>query len=159
MIYPIGSVYQSFEPINGHELEYTDGNEGIIVEWNDCSWQLLDSGTFLRNVNHTTPLTEEEDVEQTEFEHTIDNSGITGGEAEHILTVEEMPTHHHTTPMIKSSDEAGGYGLAKSSYFGNCPIVKRNDIYDRGLILDEGGGQPHNNLPPFITVFMYKRIL
>ena len=66
MVYPIGSIYQSFTPINNHDLEYTDANENIIVTWNNCTWKLLDSGTFVRNVTHET-------TSGNNYSHNIDN--------------------------------------------------------------------------------------
>ena len=37
-------------------------------------------------------------------------------------------------------------------------MVTSNGTADTDFAQTIGGGQPHNNLPPYITVFMYKRI-
>lgn len=68
--------------------------------------------------------------------------GSTGGEASHILTVDEMPTHEHT--VVSSASMTGGGDGTDVSY-----ILEPTDI---------GGGQAHNNMPPYLAVNMWKRI-
>ena len=72
----------------------------------------------------------------------------TGGEKEHTLTVDEMPSHKHdfgqqfaTTSSL--SGEYGYYMIAGT----------QTDV-----IKNTGGNQPHNNLQPYITCYMWKRI-
>lgn len=71
----------------------------------------------------------------------------TGGEKEHTLTINEMPKHSH---RIKASGSTiGGYAG-----------VLRNNASDGetgGLIEEEGGGQPHNNLQPYFTCYIFVR--
>lgn len=74
----------------------------------------------------------------------------TGGEKTHTLTVEEMPSHRHMIGQTYS-----GYRLYQD---GSAP----NGIYT-GYATSEptdyvGGGQAHNNLQPYITCYMFKRI-
>lgn len=71
----------------------------------------------------------------------------TGGEKEHTLTVDEMPSHKHdfgqqfaTTSSL--SGEYGYYMIAGT----------QTDV-----IKNTGGNQPHNNLQPYITCYMWKR--
>lgn len=70
-----------------------------------------------------------------------------GGEKEHTLTVDEMPSHKHdfgqqfaTTSSL--SGEYGYYMIAGT----------QTDV-----IKNTGGNQPHNNLQPYITCYMWKR--
>lgn len=86
------------------------------------------------------------DPEDTDF----DTVEATGGEKTHTLTVEEMPSHRHNIGQTYS-----GYRLYQD---GSAP----NGIYT-GYATSEptnyvGGGQAHNNLQPYITCYMFKRI-
>lgn len=79
-------------------------------------------------------------------------AGSTGGEATHKLTIEEMPTHAHyiTASRVAPGDNYGG-GIMISSH----------DLYDYPIsqgINSTGGGQPHNNMPPYLTVYMWRRV-
>lgn len=72
----------------------------------------------------------------------------TGGEKEHTLTVGEMPSHKHDfgqqfTGMPVSSGNYGYYMIAGT----------QTDV-----IKNTGGNQPHNNLQPYITCYMWKRV-
>lgn len=84
-------------------------------------------------------------------------AGDTGGEANHTLTVNEMPSHEHDgitwAGYSKVSGNAGSdthlmrlewnAGLASSTGFGTLP---------------SGGSQAHNNMPPYLAVYVWKRI-
>lgn len=63
-----------------------------------------------------------------------------GGEVEHTLSVLEMPEHKHS---IYSSWLTGGSG--------NAHVVTANGGYPGYRYTgDTGGGQPHNNMPPYM---------
>ena len=86
------------------------------------------------------------DPEDTDFD-TVEE---TGGEKTHTLTVDEMPSHRHNIGQTYS-----GYRLYQD---GSAP----NGIYT-GYATSEptnyaGGGQAHNNLQPYITCYMFKRV-
>lgn len=78
-------------------------------------------------------------------------TGTTGGEATHTLTESEMPTHTHdieggaTNVIAWVGANNGNYGLASGK------TVRGRSI------LDAGGGQPHNNMPPYYAVYMWER--
>ena len=73
--------------------------------------------------------------------------GTSGGEATHTLTINEMPSHDHAAHY---GDTAGGDG---SGYrFSNT------NGKNRIMIENEGGGQAHNNMPPYIVVYVWKRV-
>ena len=69
--------------------------------------------------------------------------GQVGGETSHVLTVSEMPTHSH--------DMNGGWG---SGTFNNAAfrVDQNSPLSSWGATYPSGGGQPHNNLQPFIVV-------
>ena len=84
-------------------------------------------------------------------------AGSTGGEATHTLTVAELATHSHD--II-----ANGTGKRVGFNEGNAdPDYVRNDYTDTGNIGNQyvtnevGGNQAHNNMPPYLTVYMWRR--
>ena len=74
-------------------------------------------------------------------------AGATGGEAAHTLTVDEMPAHSHSVPYMPGYDTGtewvGQNGTAASQ-------TRSTDI--------NGGGAAHNNMPPYLAVYMWKRV-
>lgn len=83
-------------------------------------------------------------------------TGITGGEETHKLTVNEMPAHHHEFRdgvwgwSVSAGFNSGGYSIGVSGGGGNTDTTA-NPV--------RGGSQAHNNMPPYITVHMYRRIV
>ena len=77
-------------------------------------------------------------------------AGSTGGEAEHTLTIDEMPKHNHEIDNLNASGNATPYMTVqaqdKVGYDGNVQTMYA------------GGSQPHNNMPPYLAVFMWKRV-
>ena len=72
--------------------------------------------------------------------------GKTGGEKEHTLTKEEMPTHRHYffSPVWEQKE---GYGNINGE-----PSAGANRANITGNTNDTGGGQPHNNTQPYEVV-------
>ena len=72
-------------------------------------------------------------------------AGSTGGEEKHKLTINEMPAHKHNGHFINLNangafDYAGG-----GKYAADSPTSST------------GGGQAHNNMPPYLSVDMWRR--
>ena len=98
------------------------------------------------------------------------SAGATGGEATHKLSVAEMPSHEgHMYSNFDDSDWAARNG-DKNSYFLNAnnatgffskyedrpyKIVSTNEMIMQGY--SRGGSQSHNNMPPYLAVYMWKR--
>lgn len=86
------------------------------------------------------------DTNQTEF-NTVEK---TGGEKTHKLTINEIPSHNHE--QYVTANEGGGAIRRDYSSDGSCWV------YPQGCTTgDRGGDQAHNNLQPYITVYMWKR--
>ena len=80
--------------------------------------------------------------------------GSTGGEATHALTIEEMPSHVHTYKRHMLNRDEDGVNTGESGY---GVTNKTIDIYNAETDAF-GGGQAHNNMPPYLTVYVWKRV-
>ena len=79
--------------------------------------------------------------------------GTTGGEATHKLTVAEMPSHKHDLRAPSGNIAASGGGI------GNEFVV--SDTQGKSLpkwTVAAGGNAAHNNMPPYIVVYVWKRV-
>ena len=94
-------------------------------------------------------------------------NGDTGGEATHILTVEEMPSHNHrqvaeginyTDPQVHYYENLTGnevgYSYKAKGHTAGYVTNGLNKTYTGAT----GGNQPHNNMPPYLVVYMWKRV-
>ena len=83
-------------------------------------------------------------------------AGATGGEAEVTLTVEQMPKHTH--------DGANYYGGGAISLNGGSSGYQLEWVNGTGygqsdiITAEAGGGTAHNNMPPYLAVYAWKRV-
>lgn len=98
-------------------------------------------------------------------------AGSTGGEAQHQLTVDEMPRHTHLI-KLGSKNQSGGF-LPNGSPYPSCVMnnwdsgtgAVNGAICDRGyqevsittINMDTGNSAPHNNLPPYFAMPFWVR--
>lgn len=92
-------------------------------------------------------------------------AGSTGGEATHKLSVNEMPSHSHEERI---GDQAGGnqnVGVIKRRKTGGTSsgTVVNAEWQGTGLadIINTnsaGGSAAHNNMPPYLAVYAWKRV-
>ena len=136
-IYPVGSIY----------ISTSSANPSTIY---GGTWERYGQGKTLVGLNES----------ETEFS-TINKIG---GEKTHTLTINEMPSHNH---QIGSGD--GSNGLIIGSAPESNILVGVNNYYIKydGVgngpstylnTYNVGGSSAHNNLQPYITVYMWKRI-
>lgn len=159
-VYPVGSIYTSV---------------------NDTDPSTLFGGTWVRFGEGRTLV----GVKSTDID--FDVSENTGGEKTHTLSANEAPRHSHYITVDEKAltgsvwnftgqNATYGPGNSTSGVFskggdGTCfypsATGKATGISD-GFTLDashthtassgvEGGGEAHNNMPPYITVYMWKR--
>lgn len=84
-------------------------------------------------------------------------AGTTGGSATHTLTVEEMPTHYHDG--IKNPNNYHLVGSAGAGVNGRTTSTLEFVENFGALHTNEaGGGQSHNNMPPYLAQNTWKRI-
>lgn len=101
--------------------------------WAGGTWEAFATGKTLIGV----------DTSQNEFNAVLK----TGGEKTHTLTIDEMPEHGFIVSTTNVSATytngyimTGGYTKTKDTNIGSV-----------------GGNQPHNNLPPYITVYLWRK--
>lgn len=134
-VYPIGSIY----------MNVNSTNPGTLF---GGTWEQI-QGKFLLGMSSSYP------------------AGSQGGEASHTLTTEEMPSHGHNP-----ANEAGYYGFITNSkkafsigdmgsqsgsgrYY---PYASADfDISRNTLTGTTGGGKSHNNMPPYLSIYIWKR--
>ena len=138
LIYPVGSIYMSVNATNPKELF-------------GGTWEQI-KGRFLLGMSSSY------------------SAGSTGGEATHTLTTSEIPFHNHaigqdgntslvlpTNVAVDDSShaqyvttlEGGRSGWYKSSVAWGGAIVTRDQTSPYG--------QAHNNMPPYLAVYIWKR--
>ena len=135
LIYPVGSLY----------LSAADTDPGVLF---GGTWERI-RDRFLLAAG------------------TAYGAGTTGGEAVHTLTENELPAHAHNP-----ANEAGYYGFITNSqkaftvgdmgvqsgsgrYYPYAPAAF--DISRNTKTGSVGGGKAHNNMPPYLAVYVWKR--
>lgn len=151
-IYPIGAIYMSTVSTNPATL-FKIGNWEALP----AGRVLLAQGTSTWGVNYS--------------------AGSTGGEDKHTLTVSESAPHNHTgsattsgsththaLTMRASHGKSGNGGVPRFSDGDMWSPYKTQNLSAAGehshaiTINNSGGGQAHNNMQPYLSVYMWKRI-
>lgn len=77
-------------------------------------------------------------------------AGSTGGEEKHILTAAEMANHTHSYDYTGQSDATGTGAIKIVSPGGTANAYT-------GKATSNCGGQAHNNMPPYLAVYTWRR--
>ena len=126
-VYPVGSIY-----INAAVAT----NPGTLLGFG--TWAAFGAGRVMVGI----------DASQTEF----DTLEETGGAKTHTLSISEIPAHTH---FQGSKDSTAGNGGANNEEF-----IEDHSNTTHGPNVESsstGGGGSHNNLQPYIVVYMWKR--
>ena len=76
--------------------------------------------------------------------------GTTGGEATHTLSIAEMPSHLHSiSSSLMWANQTGNIQNGTKTYYARSEAQTTQTA---------GGSKPHNNMPPYLAVYMWKRI-
>jgi hypothetical protein len=127
-LYPVGAVY----------LDTLDVNPQ--TRFVGTTWGKISEGKFLAGVG-----TGADKNLTNQILLAGDDSSI--GEYTHRLTVTEMPSHTHD--------------LTSFAYVGDRDNDENKGYWDQGGTLttqSTGGDQPHNNIPPYFGVYIWKRL-
>ena len=86
-----------------------------------------------------------------------------GGEAEHILQSEEMPSHSHgivsgENYLLASTGSVDRTTVAQGTEKTNILTSADGVIRATQNTYASGSGKAHNNMPPYMAVYMWKRI-
>ncbi|MDS0525000.1 hypothetical protein NNC19_04850 [Clostridium sp. SHJSY1] len=131
LVYPMGSIYMSI---------------------NNVSPSTFLGGTWVTWGIGRVPIGI--DASQAEFS----TAEKTGGEKNHTLAINEIPSHNHTDGTYDRLMKKSGINTITSASVDNDPgSGDEVDLYFSGRILPAGGGLAHNNLQPYITCYMWKR--
>lgn len=87
----------------------------------------------------------------------LHKAGEIGGEEEHVLKEKEIPIHYHDEYVGND----GGDGSVPEGYYGFTSLAStsKNTYWAKGSKTSEaGGGQAHNNMPPYLSVYMWQRV-
>lgn len=83
-------------------------------------------------------------------------AGTTGGEEKHTLTVEEMPEHSHKYNRLPQLYANTDNTKNEQANFNSSVRWSSNTEYVQTE--RTGGSKPHNNMPPFRSVYCWHRI-
>lgn len=136
-IYPVGSIYMSMNPTNPKDLFFCG-------EWEQIK------GRFLLGTGTPSANTDNYFGAMSGFEWNA-GPGSTGGQDYHRLTIDEIPAHNHDILRpTYFNDEVTGAGdiLGTNNLLTNS--VRKSTEY-------AGSGAVHNNMPPYLAVYMWKR--
>lgn len=141
-MYPIGSVYISTSSTN--PSTYFGGNWKRISQGR-C---LMGEGVVQANTDNWCGTTNPGDW--TAY------AGLQGGEVWHTLNINQIPSHNHP---VRGQGRTTEITLGDSTWGWSNGIVPNsgNNAGTHIYASDVGGNQAHNNMPPYLVVYIWER--
>ena len=128
-----GNIHQIFCPYQIGDILATSNSRNPNTTWTSTSWERIANGRALVGVDEGQP----------EFNTVMKQ----GGEKTHTLSINEMPSHNHGYTGVVWDDHIS---FGDETEKGGLNQFKASD--------STGGGQAHNNLQPYLTVYYWRRI-
>lgn len=126
------------------DIHITEDEQDPADKFGYGEWEIISRGHVLAGID-VPP----EDDPEYEPDQDFQTPGQEGGEKEHTLIMEEMPSHKHE---IVGSNVTG-----RTNY--RCVLDSQGtNIADETAMNSTGGDQPHNNLQPYYCVYIWKRV-
>lgn len=127
---PVGSIIE-WAPVDDGENVDLSTPESVAEYYGFGTWEAYGEGRVIVGVSSNY------------------QAGATGGEEKHTLTVDEIPSHNHAVYM--------GYGAgSKGPGWARVDSNNPNNPWQRTF--STGGSKSHNNMPPYIVTYRWRRV-
>lgn len=123
------NIFDLIYPVGSFYISAKSTNPGTLF---GGTWEQV-QGKFLLGVSNAYP------------------AGSSGGESEHTLTRNEIPDHTHS---FKYTGQSVTTGVNSIRLYQSAP--NQYNAYSGGQS-SNCGGQAHNNMPPYLSVYIWKR--
>lgn len=128
----MAAIFNAIYPVGTIYTSVSNANPGLVF---GGTWVAFGSGKTLVGV----------DSGDADF----NASEKTGGAKKVTLTIDQIPSHNHD--LIKPRWNTA---IGANAVYGSNGSGSGEEYDDRGF---QGGDQPHENMPPYITVYFWKR--
>lgn len=146
-MYPVGSIY----------MNATDSRNPAQI-FGFGTWEQISAGRVLLGAG-------------TADSGTVYNAGGTGGEEKTLLSIDEIPSHTHLASMSTAGQHSHSVTIYSHdtdedtsgvTYSYGRPYYNRDTNYAGNhthliTINNTGGSTPHNNMQPYLVVYIFKR--
>lgn len=93
------------------------------------------------------------------------SAGQIGGEYGHVLSIDEMPNHNHSIHVAGTRLDVNGdnnfrvqvYTPTSGGDFWNLGLARSPQGSHDAAITATGNSKKHNNIPPYLAVYMWQR--